>query len=103
MTKPFALETGEIIPGPTTRAVHRYHGSGVDGGRLECWVIESRYSVPAGGENTGYSLLMHLHASSKDPKWEFVAGDYLGAVVQHWLNNGWSLVSMDRLGASLRQ
>lgn len=83
MTKPFLLEDKSELQAPM-RKVHTHAWSWAQGGLATAKVLESESA-----------RLLVLRSSCDDPQGMHVAGEFLQAIVEYKLEQGWSIQWMD--------
>lgn len=101
----FKLDDGTELPQPGRRDIHRYSTTGArDSGPINCQVVEVEQRITTGPIMRGrMPMMITLTASANDPKWNWVAQDYLVAIVAHRASQGWEIVSVGNLGACLKR
>jgi hypothetical protein len=103
MSNPFTLDDGTELPAPVSRTIHRYKSHNSDH-LIECRVDEVVQRTTNGPlMRSRMPMMLTLAASANDPRWDWVAQDYLVAVVAHRASEGWEVVSVGKLGACLKR
>jgi len=97
------LEDGTSLAEPIRRAVHGHGWQWAREGRANCTCFENVYPNPGGGERMFLHTTMGDNTSDyKIPGVEpYPVAEYLFAVVNHYLNNGWRMEHCDSKSAVL--
>lgn len=94
---------GVKLDEPIRRQVHRHSWHWAREGSAECSCIEVVYPNPAGGERMFLHGSMGFNSSpNKDvSSGSFVMTDFIIAIANHYLNEGWTLAHFDASSAVL--
>lgn len=99
MTHEFRTSNGTMLPQSECRRSHIHQNSSDP---LICKVVENEFPIARfTGVALGDPMLLHVTATCSIPGAEQRANEYLAAIVAMRISEGWKLISLGHLGASL--